>query len=128
MIITGGLPDSSVGVKVEVFNIKTKKTCQLPDLPGQVRWGHTHCGDLLCGSRDSSTQQSCLILNPLTGDFTPASVTLREQRAGHLCWDVEGENGPTLLMGGDYSYRSTELVSPDGLTSSANFTLTYITK
>jgi len=65
------------------------------------------------------------MLNPLTGHFTPASVRLREGRIGHLCWDVEGENGPTLLMGGGLSLSSTELVSPDGLTSSANFTLTY---
>ena len=128
MIITGGEPSSSVGVKVEVFNIKTKKSCPLPDLPGGERRSHTQCGRLLCGGGwNSSTQQSCLMLNPLTGDFTPTSVSLREKRYGHLCWDVEGENGPTLLMGGYYSERSTELVSSDGSSSSANFYLRYDT-
>jgi len=130
VIITGGDPFSSVGVKVEVFNMKTNKTCELPDLPGGVRVCHSQCGHLLCGGGyyPSSTQRSCLILNPLTGDFTPTSVTLRERRVNHLCWDVEGENGPTLLMGGISSPRSTELVSSNGSSSSANFTLTYDTK
>ena len=69
-------------------------------------------------------------MNPLTGIFTPTSVRLKEERADHLCWDVEGENGPTLLMGG-YGYdskRSTELVSSDGLSTSASFALTYNTE
>merc|ERR1712038_287663 len=126
VIITGGW-------KVEVFNLHTNKTCQLPDLPGPGRSSHSLCGHLLCGgisstnNEDSSTLQSCLMLNPLTGDFTPTSVTLREKRYNHLCWDVEGENGPILLMGGSYSRSSTELVSSDGSSSSASFTLTYDT-
>lgn len=112
-------------MKVEVFNSKKNKICRLPDLPGVGRWGHSQCGHLLCGGVDYSTQ--CLVLNPLTGNFTPTSVRLREKRLYHLCWDVEGENGPNLLMGGDYSGRSTELVSSDGSSSSANFTLKYDT-
>jgi len=129
--ITGGIPSPTVGVKVEVFNINTKKTCHLPDLPGSRRVHHSHCGHLLCGGWGySETRQSCLKLNPLTGDFTSTSVTLREWREDHLCWDVEGENGPTLLIGGDWSgtRRSTELVSSDGLTSSPNFNLPFDTR
>jgi len=114
-------------VKVEVFNIHTKKTCQLPDLPGGGRYHHSQCGHLLCGGDYSSTRRSCLMFNPLTGYFTPSSVWLREKRSRHLCWDVEGENGPTLLMGGLISRRSTELVSSDGSSSSADFTLEYKT-
>merc|ERR550539_1365790 len=116
------------GVKVKVFNLHTKKICQLPNLPGSDRFYHSQCGNLLCGGVYSL--RSCLMLNPLTGDFTPTSVTLREGRLDHLCWDVEGENGPTLLMGGEYSgsERSTELVSSDGSSSSGNFTLRYDTE
>ena len=128
VLITGGEPRDSVGVKVEVFNIKTKKSCPIANLPGGVRLKHSQCGRLLCGGWESSTQRSCLMLNPLTRAFTPTSVSLREKREGHLCWDVEGENGPTLLMGGIHSRRSTELLSPDGSSSSANFTLTYDTE
>ena len=73
----------------------------------------------------SKTTQSCLKLNPLTGVFTPTSVKLVEERWTHLCWDVEGEGGPTLIIGGTGSPRSTELVTSDGLSSSANFSLQY---
>ena len=66
-------------------------------------------------------------LNPQTGTFDPTSVSLLEERRDHLCWEIEGEGGPTLLMGGFYS-RSTELVSPDGLSSSASFPLQYKTE
>ena len=113
---------------MEVFNIKTKNSCPLSDLPGGKRYYHSLCGRLLCGGYDSSTEQSCLMLNPLTGNFTPTSVRLREKRYNHLCWDVEGENGPILLIGGSHSNRSTELVSHDGSSSSASFNLTYDTR
>ena len=129
VIITGGRPYILVGEKVEVFNPHTKKTCRLPDLPGGARLSHSQCGHLLCGGgHSSSTEQSCLMLNPLTGDFTPTSVTLVERRAYHLCWEVEGEGGPTLLIGGGSSPRSTELVNSEGSSSSASFTLQYDTQ
>ena len=114
-------------MKVEVFNIKTKKTCQLPDLPGDARFMHSQCGNLLCGGGDDSVSRSCLMLDPLTGKFTPTSVTLREERSFHLCWNLEEENGPTLLMGGYFDPYSTELVSSDGSFSTVGFTLTNAT-
>ena len=123
VIITGGCRYSNM---VEVFNPQTKQTCRIPDLPGTKIWSHSQCGRLLCGGGGwySSTQRSCKMLNPLTGIFTRTSVRLREKRDGHLCWDVEGETGPILLMGG----TSTELVSPDGSSSSASFNLQYKTR
>ena len=115
-------------VKVdEVFNINNNKICRFHGLLVGGRKGHSICGHLLCGGHD--TRQSCLMLNTLTGEFTPTSVRLKGKRHGHLCWDVEGENGPALLMGGSiYSERSTELVSSDGSSSSASFNLTYDTR
>ena len=118
-------------MKVEVFNLRTKKSCLLADLPGDVRYKHSLCGRLLCGGHGdyfTSAERSCLMFNPLTGNFTSTSVRLGEERVDHLCWDVEGENGPTFLMGGRFSPRSTELVSSDGSTSSANFNLKYDTE
>ena len=127
VLITGGSPSRSVGVKVEVFNLHSKRSCQLLDLPGGVRASrHSLCDRMLCGGRYST--RSCRMLNPLTGDFTTTSVTLVENRRNHLCWNGDGENGPTLLIGGSYSSRSTELVRSDGLTSSASFNLTYGTE
>ena len=128
MIITGGSPSGSVGVSVEVFNPRTRHSCRLDDLPGEVRHRHTLCGQMICGGGRSSTRRSCLKLNPLTGAFTPTSVRLVEERSAHLCWAVEGEGGPTLLIGGDYSRRSTELLSSDGLSSSATSPLQYDTR
>ena len=142
VIITGGegLSESGVslsesGFTVEVFNPHTNHSCRLPDLPGEVgRYQHTLCRDLLCGgagyelSAHSSTARSCLKLNLFSGVFTPTSVSLVENRTNHLCWDVEGEGGPNLLIGGWSSQQSTELVSPDGSSSSANFDLQYAIK
>ena len=138
MIITGGTPSDAYSVSVEVFNPQTRHSCSLNDLPPQTgcgfrctqeRYGHTHCGQMLCGGgRASSTVRSCLKLNPLTGAFSPTSVRLVEMRYAHLCWEVEGEGGPTLLIGGGGSRNSTELLSEDGLSSSASFPLQYNTR
>ena len=66
-------------VKVdEVFNLNNNKICRLHGLPGVARQGHSICGHLLCGGHD--TRQSCLMLNTLTGEFTPhLSHTEREE-------------------------------------------------
>ena len=122
MLITGGEPRSSVGNSVEVFNPHTKHSCNLTDLPGERRYQHSLCGDLLCGGdSSSSTRRSCLKLDPQTGVFTYTLVSLVADRTYHQCWDVEGEG--VLLIGGNYSPRSTELVSPDGSSSTASFNL-----
>ena len=130
MIITAGRPRDSAGVTVEVFNPYTHHSCRLPDLPGEVRYGHSLCGDLLCGGGDSSsTLRSCLKLNFQTGAFTTTLVSLVEERYDHLCWASEGEGGPTLLIGGvATASRSTELLNSYGLSSSASFSLDYETK
>ena len=123
-LITGGSPIATAGYSVEVYNPHSGSHCKLPDLPGDVRFYHSHCGHLLCGGYSSST--SCLLLNPTTGQFTTTSVTLRQERYGHLCW--EGDEGDVLLMGGEDSGTTTELVSADGSTSSDSFTLEYDTR
>ena len=120
----------SVGVRVEVFNPHTNHSCNLPDLPGEVRYSHSQCGRMICGGGASTlSTRSCLKLNPLTRAFTPTSVRLIKKRKDHLCWDVEGEGGPTLLIGAWHSdsRHSTELVNSDGSSFSASFTLKYDT-
>ena len=120
-----------------MFNSNTSHSCRRSDFPGGERSGHSLCGHFLCGggtSTDSDTQRTCLKLNPLTGDFTFTPVTLIHKRSGHMCWDIDGEDGPVLLLGGvgkwvnDGSHgpeasRTTELVSSDGSSSSASFSL-----
>ena len=114
-------------MKVEVFNLHSYRTCQLADFPVSL-WRHSICGLLVCGGGTEVVERSCLLMNPLTGEFTSTPVRLLERRQGHLCWKVDGEDGPTLLMGGKKSLRSTELVSADGSSTSASFNLKYDTE
>ena len=107
----------SVPKTVEVYNPHTKKICKLSDLPYGV-YGHTLCGGLLCGGY--ATGKSCLKLGP--AGFVKATVSLQQSRRYHLCWNVpEG----VLLLGGQSSPSSTELVLRDGSASVSEFKLTH---
>ena len=59
------------------------------------------------------------------GTFTPLPVSLVEERQQHLCWGLP--SGEVLLLGGG-SLTTTERVSTDGSSSSADFTLPYDTR
>ena len=115
MLITGGRSNSG---SVEAYNPHTKKICKLPDLP-DGRFGHTVCGGLLCGGKGNQVK-SCLKLGP--SGFVKATVSLKQSRSYHLCWNVpEG----VLLLGGRSSPSTTELVSYDGSTSVSKFDLSH---
>ena len=102
---------------VEAYNPHTKKICKLPDLPYAV-YGHTLCGGLLCGGYGGL--KSCLKLGPL--GFVKATVTLQQNRRDHLCWNVAQG---ILLLGGNDSSTTTELVVRDGSASMLKFNLMY---
>ena len=105
---------------VEAYNPHTKKICKLPDLPYNV-FSHTLCGGLLCGGTDG--EKSCLKLGP--AGFVKTTVSLQQSRRYHLCWNVpEG----VLLLGGQSSPSSTELVLRDGSASVSQFELTHPAK
>ena len=98
---------------VEAYNPHTKKICKLPDLLYAVN-GHSHCGGLICSDK------SCLKLGPMS--FVKATVSLKQSRRYHLCWNVpEG----VLLLGGADSQSTTELVLRDGSASVSEFKLTH---
>ena len=112
-VVAGSGPLKSV----EAYNPHTKKICSLPDLPDS-RHGHTLCGGLLCGGY--RTGKSCLKLGP--AGFVKATVSLQQSRKFHLCWNVpEG----VLLLGGESSPSTTELVLRDGSASVGEFNLTH---
>ena len=108
---------------VEAYNPHTKKICKLTNLTYTV-YGHTLCGGLLCGGHlASSLSSSCLKLGP--SGFVKTTVSLRENRVHHLCWNVpEG----VLLLGGSESPSTTELVLRDGSASISEFELTHPTR
>ena len=98
---------------VEAYNPYIPKICKLSDLPN-VRRDHTICGGLLC------SEKSCLKLGP--SGFVKTTVSLQQHRTYHLCWNVrEG----VLLLGGESSPSTTELVQVDGSSSVSNFDLSY---
>ena len=76
LIISGGVPSSSVGKSVEVFVPSTGKNCTLPDLPAS-RSFHTMEEMLVCGGDSSETQTSCLKLTEAGWETT---TTLLEGR------------------------------------------------
>jgi len=116
-IITGG---DSLDKKAEVLNPFIGLSCPLPDLAEEM-WGHSHCGNLLF------RKQSCLKMNP-TGSFSPTSVSLLQKRGGHLCWSLPGGGGEVMLLGGEGSPTTTEIVSADGSSTRRSWDLKYKTQ
>ena len=83
--------------------------------------GLTLCGNLACGGSNSQ-ERSCSRFDG-AGTFTALSVNLSEPRAGHLCWQLQ--SGSVLLLGGAYSVLTTERLTADGTSSTADFDLPY---
>ena len=104
---------------VEIFNPKTGRSCKIGDLPVATDT-LSLCGNLACGGR--TTEKSCSLFDG-AGTFTALSVTLREKREYHLCWQLQ--SGEVLLLGGSSSRSTTERLSPDGSSSTADFDLPY---
>ena len=121
MLIAGGWNwrgNKTVRMSAEAYNPHIPKVCKLPNLP-DGRYGHTLCGGLLCGGWQG-TERSCLKLGP--AGFVKTTVSLQQSRRYHLCWNVpEG----VLLLGGEGSPSSTELVLRDGSASVSQFELTH---
>ena len=87
----------------------------------QVANGGTLCNNLFCGGFPN--HKSCVKFNG-DGSFTQLPLTLVQLRSFHLCWGLP--SGDMLLLGGD-SKRTTERVSANGLSSTADFSLPYDT-
>ena len=132
VLITGGLNRGLWSNRVEAYNPYISKICKLPNIP-ETRAGHTDCGGLVCGGFDSTSNthrnrnslvhKSCLKFGP--SGFVKATVSLRQKRLYHLCWNVsEG----VLLLGGEDSPSTTELVLHDGSASVSKFDLTHPAK
>ena len=118
-ILTVGGWNSGYLSTAEIFNPITGRSCKIGDLPVATYFS-TLCGNLVCGG--DKTTNSCSRFNA-EGIFTALSVTLIEARRNHLCWGLP--SGDVLLLGGRDSGSTTERVSADRSSSSADFNLPY---
>ena len=118
----GGYGEGGQISSAEIFNPTKGHSCPGGHL-SQARHAHTLCNRMVCGGFSTETSQSCELYDP-SSTYTSLPVTLLHRRSYHLCWGLP--NGDVLLLGGAYSASSletTERVSADGSTSSADFNL-----
>ena len=110
-------------VQTEKLNPFSNESCPAGDI-NRARGSASFCNNLLCGG--APTLRSCEKFDGIS-TFEELPVTLVERRKRHLCWGLQ--SGEVLLLGGSYpsGSTSTELVSADGTSSSANFSLPYET-
>ena len=108
---------------VEVYHPGTNTSCTLPSLPKGIS-SHSQDGLVLCGGYPD-TGTSCHTLNTDTAQWTKTH-SLSERRDSHASW--RREDGSILIIGGDYSKTTTELVSESSGVSTPGFTLKYTTE
>ena len=123
LIMTGGNKGYNDRLSsVEVYHPGTNTSCTLPSLPEEIS-GHSQDGIKQCGGYGS--YQSCHTLNTDTAQWTKTH-NLSEKRDSHSSW--RREDGSILLIGGDYSETTTELVIDSSRVSTPGFTLKYETR
>ena len=108
IMITGGSPSSEVGKRVELLNPDGTHMCELESLPDE-RTEHTQSGLITCGGH--FTQDSCLIFSFSSRTWQSHGSTLMQPRYGHSSYR---RKNTTLLIGGDESLNTTEMISMDG--------------
>ena len=103
--------------------MENQANCLLTPLPDD-RYRHTQDGNIICGGGSSGrfrkrTRNSCITLNE-NGEWK-VSHRLIEPRYSHVSWRVRDG---ILLMGGENSPDTTEMVKNDG-TVELSFMLEY---
>ena len=117
--MTGG---EGTSTSAEVLFTNGSSICELPAMP-QSKNTHTQSGLAACGGYDSGTERSCIKFED--GSWTTLTDNLVERRDDHSSW--VSPDGDILLIGGDYSPTTTEIVYQNG-TSSRSFDLKYNTR
>ena len=110
----------------EVFLPSTATSCELPGLVLK-RVEHSLDGFLACGGGcfgDIDPRTSCEEFSPATGTWARTNHTLQQERDNHVSWTVEEG---TILMGGYYSWATSEIVKHDG-TTETSFDMKYDTE
>ena len=121
ILITGGYNGSSYYLTTaELYYKNGTKLCLLPDLPSG-RSGHSQYGVITCGGYVSTEAYNCVTLRK--GEWVP-SHHLRHKRAYHVTWTRDNE---IILIGGDYSQTTSEILRTDSSVTSSGFSLKYKT-
>ena len=121
IVVTGGYPTSTAGTSVEALNADGTRLCRLPNLP-KIRRMHSMDGSMICGGYDSHAQKSCIKFQ--YGAWKTMPFSLQQIRFYHVSWTRS--DGKIRLLGGSYSFLTSELVSEAG--SIKGFPLKYDTR
>ena len=117
ILVTGGSTTSA-----EVLFLNGSAFCELPRMR-QYKSRHTQSGLTACGGGASAIRKSCIKFED--GSWTTLTDNLVEERYRHSSWVTP--DGDILLIGGQYSNTTTEIVYQDG-TSIRSFDLKYNTE
>merc|ERR1712131_528161 len=110
ILVTGG---EFTETSSEVLFTNGSSICELPPM-SQSKSFHTQSGLTACGGSDngsgSGTERSCIKFE--AGSWTTLTDNLVEERSVHSSWI--NPDGDILLIGGNLSYNTTEIVYQDG--------------
>ena len=104
IIVTGGAPSNTAGTSVELLHSDGSPWCSLPDLP-EYRLKHTQTGLEACGGCCKSAYSTCVRLE--AGSWAQSHQLVEKKRIHHSSW---ASPAGTLLIGGVYSKKTTELL------------------
>jgi len=122
IIISGG---DRARTSVELFNPHdASQGCSLPSLP-VGRNGHTMNTLEICGGYSYSTSTTWTTCITFTSGQWVTSHALTEKRWDHISWSTDAG---ILLMGGSYSVRTTEIISPGVYDAVPGFGMRYNTE
>ena len=121
IVVTGGEPSETATTNAEALNADGTWLCRLPNLP-KYRRQHSMDGSMICGGYDSHAQKSCIKFQ--YGAWKTMPFSLQQIRFYHVSWTRS--DGKIRLLGGSYSFLTSELVSEAG--SIKGFPLKYDTR
>ena len=123
-MVTGGWYGTGLASVEVLSGAGTPISCTIPPLP-TTRTGHTQDGLLSCGGGDGTdTTRTCEKISALAGGWV-VSHNLLGDRSEHSSWQSPAG---LVIIGGEYSGTTTELLSSSDSSSSYSFTLQYRTR
>ena len=128
VLISGGTSPS----KVELYNLVTKTSCDLPDLTPLKFKFHTSVNGVLCGGWLRNVVNRCYDLT--SGTWSTSKYQPIRSRRTHVAWNINPGKSFMLLGGGwtngrnaDKNVRTTDIVHFNG-TVEQGFMLQYDVK